>query len=215
MFTNTSSRCSIFTVGCSCRTPPRPVYHQVEQNNIRVQNLSGTKLRASGNVHSVFLTQSRRLQSFSLLSTHERQWLPHRTCKAGPDERQSEGTPEVSTSEDAEARLEAFERGVKRKKGAQTVVADARLRSKRNESESTGLAEWKEGQLFPEGWDGMPLPQKLYELYTGKRGFLYWTAQAAWYSIFGLVGGWVVFRFVLPALGIYQLANDLQSPPNL
>ena len=24
-----------------------------------------------------------------------------------------------------------------------------------------GMAEWKEGALFPEGWDSMPLPKKV------------------------------------------------------
>lgn len=45
--------------------------------------------------------------------------------------------------------------------GAQTVVADARLRAKKNEPAPGGLAEWKEGKLFPEGWEKMPLPQKV------------------------------------------------------
>jgi hypothetical protein len=48
--------------------------------------------------------------------------------------------------------------------GAQTVIADARLRSRKNEPAPGGLAEWKEGKLFPEGWERMPLPQKVCRL---------------------------------------------------
>ena len=61
----------------------------------------------------------------------------------------------------------------------------------------------------------MPLPQKVYNLWAGKRGVLYWSAQAAWYSVLGLGFGWVLFRFVLPALGVYKLANGLMDAPNL
>lgn len=61
----------------------------------------------------------------------------------------------------------------------------------------------------------MPLPQKVYNLWAGKRGALFWASQAAWYSALGLGFGWVVFRFVLPALGVYKLANGLTDAPNL
>lgn len=50
--------------------------------------------------------------------------------------------------------------------------------------------------------------EKATELYVGERGFLYWANQAAWYSVIGLGVGWVLFRFVGPALGLYQLVND-------
>lgn len=54
--------------------------------------------------------------------------------------------------------------------------------------------------------------QKATELYMGKRGFLYWANQAALWSVGGLVVGWAIFRFVGPALGLYQLQNDLSTP---
>lgn len=63
-----------------------------------------------------------------------------------------------------------------------------------------------------------PLPPKLWllwlappapELYMGKRGFLFWANKAALWSVGGLLVGWAIFRFVGPALGLYQLANDL------
>lgn len=52
----------------------------------------------------------------------------------------------------------------------------------------------------------MPLDQKISELYLGRRGLLFWSGQLAWGASIGLAGGWVVFRFVLPALGEWVLA---------
>ena len=39
---------------------------------------------------------------------------------------------------------------------------------------SSSFAKWKEGELFPEGFDSMPLAQKINELWVGQRGFLFW-----------------------------------------
>ena len=81
------------------------------------------------------------------------------------------------------------------------------------ESSSTGgLAEWKEGELFPEGWDQMNPFQKVAELYVGKRGFLFWSAKLALNGVIALAAAWALFRFVGPALGLYQLANDINTP---
>jgi hypothetical protein len=74
-------------------------------------------------------------------------------------------------------------------------------------------AEWREGQLLPDGWETMNFGQRATELYLGKRGALFWFNKAAYASIYIIFGGWVVFRFVLPALGLYSLTNDLTSPP--
>jgi len=84
----------------------------------------------------------------------------------------------------------------------------------RNASPSTtgGLAEWKEGQLFPEGWEDMDPLQKITELYLGKRGFLFWSTKLSLAGVIALAGAWVLFRFVGPAVGLYQLANDLSTP---
>lgn len=54
---------------------------------------------------------------------------------------------------------------------------------------------------------------QLTELYMGRRGVLFWATQAAWYSVLGLAGGWVLFRFVGPNLGLYQLEGGLTPPP--
>ena len=53
------------------------------------------------------------------------------------------------------------------------------------------------------------------ELYTGNRGLLFWMGKVTYALIFVLIGGWIVFRFVLPGLGVLELQNGLDSPPNL
>ena len=76
------------------------------------------------------------------------------------------------------------------------------------------FAEWKEGQLFPVGWEEMDGPQKVKEIYMGRRGMLYWAQQSTWYFGIFMVVAWIVFRFVLPSAGVYDLAADLSSPSN-
>lgn len=52
------------------------------------------------------------------------------------------------------------------------------------------------------------------ELYTGKRGLLFWMGKVTYALIFVTIGGWIVFRFVLPQLGVLELQNGLDSRPN-
>ena len=54
--------------------------------------------------------------------------------------------------------------------------------------------------------------EKASQLYMGQRGFLFWANKAALWSVGGLAVGWILFRFVGPALGLYRLANDLSTP---
>ena len=41
---------------------------------------------------------------------------------------------------------------------------------------------------------------------------LQWSGKAAYYSSFTIAFGWVIFRFVGPALNLYQLADNLAGP---
>ena len=61
--------------------------------------------------------------------------------------------------------------------------------------------DWKEGQLFPEGWEDMGALEKGWQLWAGTRGFLFWSTKLAFGSIITLIGVWILFRFVGPALG--------------
>ncbi|KAL4857326.1 hypothetical protein ACK3TF_002610 [Chlorella vulgaris] len=129
---------------------------------------------------------------------------------------QEGGTPPPSQQQqDDERRLEALEAAAKARKGVKAEQAEAMRPSrpaKASSSSANGMAEWKEGQLFPEGWEEMDPFTKVQNLYMGKRGFLYWATQSAYYSVGGLLVGWALFRFVGPALGLYSLTNDLSTP---
>ncbi|PKA53415.1 hypothetical protein AXF42_Ash012357 [Apostasia shenzhenica] len=58
-------------------------------------------------------------------------------------------------------------------------------------------------------WEEMDLGEKALEAYMGEKGLLFWLNKFAYASIFAVVGGWILFRFVGPSLGLYRL----DSPP--
>jgi hypothetical protein len=124
--------------------------------------------------------------------------------------------PSTSTSsaadEAAERRIAALEASKRAgSKARRQIPIRGVTPSQQEEDPSTigrGYAEWKKGELFPEGWEEMDLPTKVMELYMGKRGVLYWATQSAWYSVWILLGAWILFRFIGPALGLYQLSVD-------
>ncbi|KAG6558239.1 hypothetical protein Mapa_000422 [Marchantia paleacea] len=64
-------------------------------------------------------------------------------------------------------------------------------------------------------WEDMSLLEQAWSLYIGEKGFLFWLNKLAYASIFGLIGGWIVFRFVGPALGWYELDSPLLPPDQL
>lgn len=61
-------------------------------------------------------------------------------------------------------------------------------------------------------WDDMSLPEKAWELYIGEKGALFWLNKLAYASIYLIIGGWIVFRFIGPALGWYELDSGLLPP---
>lgn len=64
-------------------------------------------------------------------------------------------------------------------------------------------------------WDEMTLAEKALELYLGEKGVLFWLNKFAYASIFIVVGAWILFRFVGPSLGLYQLESPLLAPTEL
>ncbi|KAL6873919.1 hypothetical protein ACP4OV_014001 [Aristida adscensionis] len=67
----------------------------------------------------------------------------------------------------------------------------------------------RERQRGRKEWEEMSLAEKAVELYVGEKGLLFWLNKFAYASIFIMVGAWVLFRFVGPSLGLYQL----DAPP--
>ncbi|GAB4847521.1 hypothetical protein Ancab_026580 [Ancistrocladus abbreviatus] len=58
-------------------------------------------------------------------------------------------------------------------------------------------------------WEEMSPTEKALELYMGEKGLLFWLNKFAYASIFIVIGGWILFRFVGPSLNLYQL----DAPP--
>lgn len=61
----------------------------------------------------------------------------------------------------------------------------------------------------------MSVAEKAMELYMGEKGLLFWLNKFAYASIFILIGAWILFRFVGPALDLYQLDSAPQSPASM
>ncbi|RCV23207.1 hypothetical protein SETIT_4G280300v2 [Setaria italica] len=74
---------------------------------------------------------------------------------------------------------------------------------------ATVAAPRREKQRERKEWEEMSLPEKAVELYVGEKGLLFWLNKFAYASIFIMVGAWILFRFVGPSLGFYQL----DAPP--
>jgi len=121
------------------------------------------------------------------------------------DEKSSEELEEEEKRVEAfESRLRATKKAGGKEEGRSTMASSS--------SSSGQRAEWKKGQLFPEGWEDMSVAEKMVELYLGERGFLYWSSQLAVGGVVTLLVAWVFFRFIGPSLGLYQLANDISTP---
>ncbi|EFJ49920.1 hypothetical protein VOLCADRAFT_74041 [Volvox carteri f. nagariensis] len=150
-----------------------------------------------------------------------------RVCRAGESDNEpsSSGDPGLKSKEASLERLEASIRGKAASPRPSSVggspgkamkpipIRGVSQQQRKIDSQYENMAEWKEGQLFPEGWESMGVGQKLTELYLGRRGVLFWANKAAYASVFILLGGWILFRFVGPAVGLYKLAGDFAPPP--
>lgn len=88
---------------------------------------------------------------------------------------------------------------------------------KRRKQEEQGLADKMQSKKAspPKDWDSMTLTEKLVELYVGEKGMLFWLNKFAYASIFIVIGGWILFRFVGPALNLYQLDTPPLAPTSM
>lgn len=67
----------------------------------------------------------------------------------------------------------------------------------------------------PKDWDSMSLTEKAIEFYMGEKGLLFWLNKFAYASIFIIIGGWILFRFVGPSLNLYQLDTPPLAPTSM
>ena len=130
-----------------------------------------------------------------------------------------DGDEELARSEadieSLEARLGIGRKGreAKTQPTASTQADPAQARQR--QADAAKKVEWKEGSLTPEGWNAMNVTEKVVQGLWGEKGFLYWLNYLSYRLIFVMIGGWILFRFVGPAMGIYQLTNpfDLSTVP--
>ncbi|XVF15900.1 hypothetical protein REPUB_Repub09cG0196300 [Reevesia pubescens] len=67
----------------------------------------------------------------------------------------------------------------------------------------------------PKKWEEMSITEKAIELYVGEKGLLFWLNKFAYASIFIVIGAWILFRFVGPALNLYELDSTPLPPTSM
>lgn len=85
-------------------------------------------------------------------------------------------------------------------------------RARKEQEDSEGVGQSKKVAPPPKEWEAMTMTEKAIELYVGERGLLYWINKFAYASIYIVIGAWILFRFVGPALNLYQLDTPPLSP---
>ena len=83
------------------------------------------------------------------------------------------------------------------------------IRGQEKKADEDQRTPWRENSWVPEGWEAMDSNRKMKELMYGRRGGLYWLNEIAYKGAVTMGILWLVFRIVLPALGVYQLQGDL------
>ncbi|KAK3017927.1 hypothetical protein RJ639_004016 [Escallonia herrerae] len=81
--------------------------------------------------------------------------------------------------------------------------------------DSVGLPISRTKAAAPKEWESMTLTEKAIELYVGEKGLLFWINKFAYASIYIVIGAWILFRFVGPALNLYQLDTPPLSPSDV
>ncbi|KAI3717110.1 hypothetical protein L1987_68483 [Smallanthus sonchifolius] len=70
-------------------------------------------------------------------------------------------------------------------------------------------------EVVKKDWEAMTVTEKAVELYVGEKGLLFWINKFAYASIYIIIGAWILFRFVGPALNLYQLDAPPLSPADV
>ncbi|KDP46734.1 hypothetical protein JCGZ_06522 [Jatropha curcas] len=91
----------------------------------------------------------------------------------------------------------------------------SRKRNKRQSGEGKAVMKTQIIPDPPKKWEDMSITEKAVELYMGEKGMLFWLNKFAYASIFIVIGGWILFRFVGPSLNLYQLDTPPLAPTNM
>ncbi|XP_019177200.1 PREDICTED: uncharacterized protein LOC109172501 [Ipomoea nil] len=91
----------------------------------------------------------------------------------------------------------------------------SRKRRQQRQQEEEDRRQGMKAKPAPKDWDSMSLNEKAVELYMGEKGALFWLNKFAYASIFIVIGGWILFRFVGPSLNLYQLDTPPLAPQSM
>ncbi|XP_020202170.1 uncharacterized protein LOC109787965 [Cajanus cajan] len=148
----------------------------------------------------------------SLPSTrHSQISLPHRhsfnpiTCTSSDNNSSNTSTNDVDANSVQAPSSSAVEISFRRRSRRQA--------KRQRESENSTKARVTETP--PKKWEDMNLSEKAMELYVGEKGALFWLNKFAYASIFIMIGGWILFRFVGPAFNLYQLDGPPLAPSDV
>lgn len=122
-------------------------------------------------------------------------------------EEETTESPQEPTSKTAEE-LAALEKTL----GKDKVSTKVRRRRRQSAPERAKPPKPVQAVKKELSWDDMSPVRKVQEILYGEKGFLFWLNKFAYSAIFGLIGLWILFRFVGPALGLYDLVNPLDVP---
>ena len=85
---------------------------------------------------------------------------------------------------------------------ASRYLAPAAKRDRVRPRATGQLAMWERD---PAAWEETPAAERAWTVWTGEKGWMYWMNQASLYGAGGIAFGWVLFRFIGPAIGLYTL----------
>nr|XP_043607565.1 uncharacterized protein LOC122579449 [Erigeron canadensis] len=157
-------------------------------------------------------TKSITTSPYNIFTSHKHNFQPHtlfitRTSSSdNTSNTTSDDNPILPPSSDknsAAAVQIKFKRGARRK-----------TRRKENGFDDNNTMMAKK-EVVKKDWEEMTLSEKALELYVGEKGLLFWINKFAYASIYIIIGAWILFRFVGPALNLYQLDAPPLSPTDV
>jgi hypothetical protein len=84
-----------------------------------------------------------------------------------------------------------------------TLFDDLGMKRSMPQPGANGMLSMWEGD--PEAWDEMEVSKKLWVVWSGEKGWMYWMNQGSLYAAAFIAFLWVCFRFIGPILGLYEL----------
>ena len=108
------------------------------------------------------------------------------------------------TSKEKQERDSGFPKTNDAKKGRPaTLFDDLGMKRSFPTPGANGMLSMWEGD--PENWEKMEPLKKLWVVWSGEKGWMYWMNQGSLYGAAFIAFLWVCFRFIGPILGLYEL----------